>query len=77
MCTVSASARGVTAGHAALGLSLALLAATSGGGGRSKELRSQEGRLRRLYPGQHVAQSLKYLRPGFEEKTEKLGGPAT
>lgn len=76
MRTRRAPASGVAAGDAAADPSLAAVAATSGGGGSRQEPRPQEGRLWCLSPGQRLTQSRKYLRPGFEEETEELGGPA-
>lgn len=76
MRTVNAPANGVGAGYAAVDQVPAPVAATSGGRGPREERRLQEGGLRRLFPGQRLAQIPKHIRSGFEEETEELGGPA-
>lgn len=71
-----APASGVIQRDAVADPALAPAEATSDCGGSHEESRSQKGRLWRLSSGQHLAQIPKYLRPGFEEETEELGGPA-
>lgn len=75
MRTASAPANCVAAGDAATDSAPALVAAISSGGGPREESRPQEGGLRRVFPGQHLAQSPKHLWSRFEEETEELGGP--
>lgn len=76
MRTTKAPVSGVIQGDAAADQFLLSGAATSGGEGPSKEPRPQKGRLRRFSLGHRLSQSPKYLRPGFEEETEELGGAA-
>lgn len=71
-----APATGVIQRDAAGDAALAPVQATSDCGGSREEHWSQKGHLWRLSSGQHLAQSPKYLRPGFEEETEELGGAA-
>lgn len=76
MRTTKAPANGVIQGDAAVDQVLSPGPATSGGEGPCEEPRPQKGRLWRFSLGQRLAQSCKYLRPGFEEETEELGGAA-
>lgn len=71
-----APAIGVIPGDAAGDPALAPVEATSDCGGSREEHWPQTGHLWRVSSGQHLAQSPKYFRPGFEEETEELGGPA-
>lgn len=73
--TTGAPASGVFQRDAAADPALVPAAPTSGGRSPEEEPWSPKGRLWRLSPGQRLAQSPKYLRPGFEEETEELGGP--
>lgn len=76
MRTAKAPANGVILAGAAADQVLRAGAATSGGKGHREEPRLQKGRLWRFSLGQRLAQSPKYLRPGFEEEAEELGGAA-